>query len=477
MFSKTSVVGKDANPLYVDLAHADEQAARVEFPQVPARPQRQAGPELRQRRVADRSPLRLGDRAAARRPDGRAAGAAIGKPSVAGIAISARSTSVRRRGAAAWVTVEIFPRVPLDIAVVGAGICRAVVRVALRRGAARRARRGAAPASRCTRRTTTRRRAHAHGRRRRRRRRASGRHRLPRLQPRAPIRNSSRCSTTLGVETVASEMTFSVRVGRPRHARDRVGGHTTSTPCSSSGAISSTRASCGCSPTSSASTVRRPRWRPAGDRALETWTLGEFLDAHRYSRAFRDWYLLPMAAAIWSCSTAQMRDFPLATFVRFCANHGLLQIADRPQWYTVAAAARARTSSGSSRRSTTCASRRRRSASPASTIGRHRRRSRCGRAQRNDAATITSCSRATAISRSRCSTTRRATSARCSARSATSRTTRSCIPTPSVLPTRRGAWAAWNYQCDVALGGARRPVGLRPLSDQSAAAGAVRAAA
>jgi predicted NAD/FAD-binding protein len=42
-----------------------------------------------------------------------------------------------------------------------------------------------------------------------------------------------------------------------------------------------------------------------------------------------------MAAAIWSCPTGQMLDMPLATFVRFCRNHGLLQIFDRPQWRTV----------------------------------------------------------------------------------------------------------------------------------------------
>ena len=75
-------------------------------------------------------------------------------------------------------------------------------------------------------------------------------------------------------------------------------------------------------------------------RALDTWTLGEFHDTHRYSLVFRDWYLLPMAAAIWSCSTAQMREFPLSTFVRFCANHGLLQVTDRPQWHTVKGGAR-----------------------------------------------------------------------------------------------------------------------------------------
>ena len=64
-------------------------------------------------------------------------------------------------------------------------------------------------------------------------------------------------------------------------------------------------------------------------------SLRNFLDAGRYSAAFSDWYLLPMAAAIWSCPTGQMRDMPLATFIRFCQNHGLLQVFDRPMWRTV----------------------------------------------------------------------------------------------------------------------------------------------
>jgi len=64
-------------------------------------------------------------------------------------------------------------------------------------------------------------------------------------------------------------------------------------------------------------------------------TVGDYLLANRYSAAFRDWYLLPMAAAIWSCPTQAMLDYPLATFVRFCRNHGLLQVFDRPQWLTV----------------------------------------------------------------------------------------------------------------------------------------------
>ena len=69
-------------------------------------------------------------------------------------------------------------------------------------------------------------------------------------------------------------------------------------------------------------------------------TLGEFLDASGYSAPFRDWYLVPMAAAIWSSPERDVLDFPLPTFIRFCHHHGLLQIFDRPQWRTVAGGAR-----------------------------------------------------------------------------------------------------------------------------------------
>jgi uncharacterized protein len=69
-------------------------------------------------------------------------------------------------------------------------------------------------------------------------------------------------------------------------------------------------------------------------------TLGEFLAAGAYGRAFRDWYLLPMAGAIWSCPTAAMLDYPARTFFAFCTNHGLLQVSDRPQWRTVIGGAR-----------------------------------------------------------------------------------------------------------------------------------------
>lgn len=69
-------------------------------------------------------------------------------------------------------------------------------------------------------------------------------------------------------------------------------------------------------------------------------SLHAFLDEHGYSREFRNWYLLPMAACIWSCPTGQMLAFPVATFIRFCHNHGLLQVSNRPQWRTVRGGAR-----------------------------------------------------------------------------------------------------------------------------------------
>lgn len=65
------------------------------------------------------------------------------------------------------------------------------------------------------------------------------------------------------------------------------------------------------------------------------WTLGELLRAHGYSQAMQDWYLLPMAAAIWSSSVADILGFPAETFLNFCLNHRLLQVTGRPQWRTV----------------------------------------------------------------------------------------------------------------------------------------------
>ncbi len=74
-------------------------------------------------------------------------------------------------------------------------------------------------------------------------------------------------------------------------------------------------------------TVDDPAWSGA--------TLGQYLAEGRYSRSFLDDHLLPMSAAIWSCTSQEVLGFPLASYVRFCVNHGLLQLRGRPQWMTV----------------------------------------------------------------------------------------------------------------------------------------------
>lgn len=64
-------------------------------------------------------------------------------------------------------------------------------------------------------------------------------------------------------------------------------------------------------------------------------TLGQYLAHYKYAEVFRDLYLIPMGAAIWSSSTDMMMNFPLQFFVRFFRNHGLLNIKNRPQWRVI----------------------------------------------------------------------------------------------------------------------------------------------
>ena len=64
-------------------------------------------------------------------------------------------------------------------------------------------------------------------------------------------------------------------------------------------------------------------------------TLGSYLALGGYGERFTEHYIVPMGAAIWSMSLADMLDFPLQFFVRFFKNHGLLSVSDRPQWRVV----------------------------------------------------------------------------------------------------------------------------------------------
>jgi uncharacterized protein len=64
-------------------------------------------------------------------------------------------------------------------------------------------------------------------------------------------------------------------------------------------------------------------------------TLGHYLRQGGYGSRFIEHYIVPMGAAIWSMSLAEMLDFPLQFFVRFFKNHGLLSVSDRPQWRVI----------------------------------------------------------------------------------------------------------------------------------------------
>lgn len=67
----------------------------------------------------------------------------------------------------------------------------------------------------------------------------------------------------------------------------------------------------------------------------EGMTLGEFLDAGRYSPVFVDRYLIPMAGAVWSMAPEVMPMFPVLTLVRFMQNHGMLGINTHPKWKVI----------------------------------------------------------------------------------------------------------------------------------------------
>ncbi len=64
-------------------------------------------------------------------------------------------------------------------------------------------------------------------------------------------------------------------------------------------------------------------------------TVGAFVNRYKFGRYFIEGYLLPMGSAIWSMGIKDMYDFPMDFLVKFFNNHGLLDLKNRPQWYTV----------------------------------------------------------------------------------------------------------------------------------------------
>lgn len=73
--------------------------------------------------------------------------------------------------------------------------------------------------------------------------------------------------------------------------------------------------------------------------AMDT-TVGEFVRRQKFGRLFADNYLLPMVAAIWSCEPRDAEVFPMTMLARFFANHGLLNLFNRPRWFTIAGGSR-----------------------------------------------------------------------------------------------------------------------------------------
>jgi len=77
------------------------------------------------------------------------------------------------------------------------------------------------------------------------------------------------------------------------------------------------------------------------DAIPDSLTLGEFIAQNGYGDRFKNHYIIPMGAAIWSASVDVMMDFPLKFFLRFFNNHGMLSVDDRPQWKVISGGSRA----------------------------------------------------------------------------------------------------------------------------------------
>jgi predicted NAD/FAD-binding protein len=64
-------------------------------------------------------------------------------------------------------------------------------------------------------------------------------------------------------------------------------------------------------------------------------TLGQYLNRNRYSRYFRNYYIVPMGAAIWSAPEIVLEQFPIRFFLQFFNNHGMLSVDHRPTWRVI----------------------------------------------------------------------------------------------------------------------------------------------
>lgn len=73
---------------------------------------------------------------------------------------------------------------------------------------------------------------------------------------------------------------------------------------------------------------------------LQLHTVKSFLDIHKFSTFFRSHYLYPMAGSIWSGSFGDIEEFPAQTLFEFLNRHHLLEVRNKPKWYTVVGGSR-----------------------------------------------------------------------------------------------------------------------------------------
>ena len=189
--------------------------------------------------------------------------------------------------------------------------------------------------------------------------------------------------------------------------------------------------------------LRFYREAPAGLAAMGEESLDDWLDARGYGAAFREDHLHPMAAAIWSTPAMEVGRYPVAAFVRFCENHGLLRLTGRPVWRTVIGGSRnyvarlAAPFADRIRLSTPVAAIRRDGAGVEVIDA-------AGRVERYDRVVIaTHADRALAMLADPDADERRLLSA-----FRYSRNEAVLHRDPGLMPERRRAWASWNYLSD-----------------------------
>lgn len=137
----------------------------------------------------------------------------------------------------------------------------------------------------------------------------------------------------LNVETVQSDMSFSVRDGRPGHEWGSDG---------APGFFAWKRNAFNPSHWALLADMLKfnsQAQKDVSNPELLTMSLGDYCRKHDFSQSFVDRYLVPMGAAIWSTPEIGMMDYPASSFIRFFNNHRLLHV-ERPDWRTVVGGSR-----------------------------------------------------------------------------------------------------------------------------------------